>query len=72
MRRRRRAFAERLCESVAGAVFQPGGDPQRITISIGIAVLAPGHGARLALMAAADPALYRARAEGRSRVRCED
>lgn len=65
-------FAERLRESVADAVFRPGGDPQRITISVGIAVLAPGRETRPTLMAAADAALYRAKAEGRNRVCCEN
>lgn len=66
------AFAERLRGAVAGAVFRPGGEPQRITISVGIAVLGPGRDTRPALMAAADAALYRAKAEGRNRVCCED
>ena len=67
-----RAFAERLREAVAAAVFSPGGEPQRITISIGIAELAPGRDVRPALMAAADTALYRAKSEGRNRVCVEE
>lgn len=63
-----RVFAERLREAVAAAVFSPGGEPQHITVSIGIAVLAPGRDTRPALMAAADTALYRAKSEGRNRV----
>ncbi|HSD17361.1 MAG TPA: GGDEF domain-containing protein [Thermomonas sp.] len=63
-----RVFAERLREAVAEAVFTPGGEPQRITVSIGIAELAPGRDVRPALMAAADTALYRAKSEGRNRV----
>ena len=62
------AFAERLRETVADAAFAPGGEPQRITVSIGIATLAPGRDTRPALMAAADAALYRAKSQGRNRV----
>lgn len=63
-----RTFAERLREAVAAAVFTPGGEPQRITVSIGIADMAPGRDTRPALMATADAALYRAKSEGRNRV----
>ena len=62
------AFAERLRETIADAAFAPGGEPQRITVSIGIATLAPGRDSRPALMAAADAALYRAKSQGRNRV----
>jgi len=65
-------FADRLREAVASASFAPGGEPQRITISIGVAALAPGRDTRPALMAAADAALYRAKSEGRNRVCVED
>ena len=63
-----RVFAERLREAVAAAPFAPGGEPQRITVSIGIAELAAERDTRPALMAAADTALYRAKSEGRNRV----
>jgi len=62
------AFAERLREEVASEVFVLGGEPQRITISIGVAALAAEHADRGALMQAADEALYRAKDEGRNRV----
>lgn len=63
-----RAFAERLREAVAADSFVLGGQPQRLTISIGIAGLAPDRLDRSALMRAADVALYRAKDEGRNRV----
>lgn len=63
-----RVLAERLREAVAATLFSPGGEPQHITISIGIAELAAGRDARPALMAAADAALYRAKSEGRNQV----
>jgi diguanylate cyclase (GGDEF)-like protein len=61
-------FAERLREEVSSEVFMLGGEPKRITISIGIAALAEGRADRGALMKAADEALYRAKDEGRNRV----
>jgi len=65
-------LADRLRESVAGTLFFPGGEPQRITVSIGVAALAPHRDTRPALMAAADAALYRAKSEGRNRVCVSD
>lgn len=65
------ALADRLRAAVAAEVFAPGGEPQRITISIGIAGLGPGRESRSALMMAADVALYRAKSEGRNCVRIE-
>ena len=67
-----RVSAERLREAVASTLFSPGGEPQHITISIGIAALAPDRDARPALMAAADVALYRAKSQGRNRVCVEN
>jgi len=64
-------FANRLRETVAAAHFAPGGEPQRITVSVGVASLAPDRDTRPALMAAADAALYRAKSEGRNRVCAE-
>ncbi|WP_374603717.1 diguanylate cyclase [Arenimonas sp.] len=63
-----RSFAERLREAVAETPFVLGGQPQRLTISIGIASLAPGRDERSPLMQAADAALYRAKDLGRNRV----
>nr|QMS48163.1 FOG: GGDEF domain [uncultured bacterium] len=63
-----RAFAERLREAVAQTVFVLGGEERRLTISIGIAGLAPSRTERSTLMQAADVALYRAKDEGRNRV----
>lgn len=61
-------FAERLRTAIAEAVFTPGGEAQRITVSIGVAALSPERDTRSRLMAAADAALYRAKSEGRNRV----
>ena len=62
-------FAERLRKAVEATAFHPGGEHRRITVSIGIAALAAGRPSRSRLMAAADAALYRAKDEGRNRVR---
>lgn len=63
-----RQIAERLRADVASIRFTPGGEPHTITISIGIASLVTNREARGPLMAAADAALYRAKASGRNRV----
>ena len=65
-------LADRLREAVARTMFAPGGEAQRITVSIGVAALAPHRDSRQALMAAADAALYRAKSEGRNRVCVSD
>ena len=66
------ANAERLAETVRqtveGAGFAFAGQPVPVTVSIGVATLAPGRGARELYMVVAD-ALNRARAAGRNCVR---
>lgn len=63
-----REFAEQFRGAVAGTLFHPGGVPQHITVSVGIAQVRPERGDRSRLMQAADSALYRAKDEGRNRV----
>jgi diguanylate cyclase (GGDEF)-like protein len=66
-----REFAEQFRCAVAGTLFHPGGVPQHITVSVGIAQARSDRGDRSRLMKAADSALYRAKDEGRNRVCCE-
>src|SRR5690606_10612866 len=63
------AFAQRLRLAVAATRFSPGGDPMQVTASIVIATVSAVRTKRANLMAAADAALYRAKAEGRNRTR---
>ncbi|HSK09095.1 MAG TPA: sensor domain-containing diguanylate cyclase, partial [Vicinamibacterales bacterium] len=61
--------AERIRGQIAGYRFDAPIPPDiHPTISVGVAVLAPGHTAN-DLIARADRALYRAKAEGKNRVR---
>jgi two-component system cell cycle response regulator len=65
------AFAERLRELIEGHSFVASrGRPIRLTTSIGVSVF-PGFGVESVedLLANADQALYRAKTEGRNRVR---
>jgi diguanylate cyclase (GGDEF)-like protein len=62
-----RKAAERIRKRVEGLRVTFEGTPLTLTVSIGVATLAPKGGAQ-ALLAAADAALYRAKREGRNRV----
>ncbi len=66
-----RAIAERLRRQVEGLVVRPGPEVElRLTVSIGIATQQPGAAPLSVseLLARADTALYRSKAEGRNRV----
>ena len=65
------AVAEQLRQAVSALAIEHPGSPERIvTVSIGVSTLAPSSTAEQPdqLIAAADQALYRAKAEGRNRV----
>ncbi len=64
-------FAERLRQRVSEVDFSEAGDPLEITVSIGVASVARGEDpiSPESLVARADEALYRAKNEGRNRVR---
>lgn len=63
-------FAERLRHAVASTTFQiSDATPKQLTVSIGVAALAPERETRSTLMAAADAALYLAKQAGRNGVR---
>lgn len=61
-------FAERVRASVEAAVFAPGGEPQPMTVSLGLAALNTDRLLRSEWMRAADRALYAAKEGGRNRV----
>ena len=65
-------FAERMRAAIEAETFMLGDEPRRLTISIGIACLSEQRNDRSRLMQAADSALYRAKADGRNRVRVEE
>ncbi len=65
------ALAERLCDRWAEPVHQEAAQVRAVTISIGIAELAPGGETVKELLMRADRALYRAKAAGKNRV-CAD
>jgi diguanylate cyclase (GGDEF)-like protein len=62
------ACAERMRAAVAALRLATPRGEVRCTISVGVATLAPGHADIAALVAAADAALYLAKANGRDRV----
>ena len=63
-----RVIAERMRERIAAHVFVGPGEPQlHVTVSIGLAELAPGDGLK-SLLKRADQALYEAKEAGRNRV----
>jgi two-component system cell cycle response regulator len=65
------AFADRLRERIEGQAFGTGGRTRvRLTASVGVAAFpSPGVDTVESLFARADAALYRAKADGRNRVR---
>jgi diguanylate cyclase (GGDEF)-like protein len=62
-------FAERLRVAVEQQAIVHEGTPIRVTISLGVAGLSAEHTDSLALLAAADGALYAAKRSGKNRVR---
>jgi diguanylate cyclase (GGDEF)-like protein len=68
-RRHAAQLAERLREAVANVVVVgPDGEPLPITVSVGVATLSATAATKAALIAAADMALYQAKAQGKDRV----
>jgi two-component system, cell cycle response regulator len=61
-------FAERLRASIETHAFEHEGQSLRVTISLGVAGLSGEHTDSMALLAAADDALYAAKRAGRNRV----
>jgi diguanylate cyclase (GGDEF)-like protein len=61
--------AERIRVAIADEVFAgPGEKPLTVTVSVGVATLSDGVRTKAALIAAADGALYRAKAAGKNRI----
>ncbi len=63
-----RLLAERIRRSVEELELRHDGRPLRVTVSGGVAELRPGMEGSVALLAAADELLYRAKADGRNRI----
>lgn len=62
------AFAERVCRTVREALFLVGGTRLPISVSLGVATREASHVLPEVLLAAADHALYVAKAHGRNQV----
>ncbi|HYH23387.1 MAG TPA: diguanylate cyclase [Azospirillum sp.] len=65
------ATAERLREAIEGAALSGVGADVHCTVSVGVAEWAPEDASIEASLNRADAALYRAKREGRNRMRCE-
>lgn len=63
-------FAERIRQKVAGTVLVMEGRKVAITVSIGLASMAPDDTDAQQVLLRADNALYQAKASGRNRVEC--
>ncbi|HEX8952252.1 MAG TPA: GGDEF domain-containing protein, partial [Polyangia bacterium] len=66
-----KVVAERIRSTVEAAPFLVGGEPLKVTSSVGVAALGNGGGAEVTLstlVARADQALYVAKRDGRNRV----
>lgn len=60
--------AERMRKAITGMPFEPAGEPYRVTASFGVATVDIATRDMAGLLANAEAALYRAKAEGRNRV----
>jgi diguanylate cyclase (GGDEF)-like protein len=65
------AVAERIRTAVAETPLDVGADQRQVTVSVGVAMSNEAGPSLQALFAAADRALYRAKAKGRNRVEVE-
>ena len=61
-------LADRLREAVASTKFAPGGEAQRITVSIGVSGLRADHDNLHDMLKRSDEALYQAKQTGRNRT----
>jgi diguanylate cyclase (GGDEF)-like protein len=65
------AVAERIRLAFAAAPLDLGAEQRQVTVSVGVAMSNEARPGLHALFAAADRALYRAKAKGRDRVEAE-